>query len=98
MLGYAILHDRKLLRRGRVGTLPFKSGLHSYKQTKNLGCYKWPVFRQLLAARKHLLYAMCTIHSADGQYRALQVRSEGGARVRCGVTEMDRCLTRRGGG
>ncbi|EFJ46998.1 hypothetical protein VOLCADRAFT_105298 [Volvox carteri f. nagariensis] len=64
---------RKLFQRSRVNDLPLDTGLHSYKEPVHHRFFELPVVRHLLGARKYLMYAMCTIHSADGQYRALQV-------------------------
>ncbi len=68
---------RKLL--GRDDTLkPMKPGLHSHKAGRGLAA-RLPgrvarVAGPLLRLRKSLLYAVATVHSADGQSRGLQVR------------------------
>ncbi|KXZ57033.1 hypothetical protein GPECTOR_1g94 [Gonium pectorale] len=79
--GYAevtILYDpyhRKL--RDKDDTMkPMKPGLHSHKSNRHWGCggiFGAAVIGPLLRFRKWLLYAVVTVHYADGQSRWLQV-------------------------
>ena len=63
--------------KSRSSLQPMKPGLHGGEARLHL-VQRLPWLAPAFRARKHLLYAVCSVHSADGQSRWLQVRQRQG--------------------